>query len=51
MRVMRRTTGKFVRRCLIHVLPSGFHRIRHTGFPANGIRRTKIAKNQGLTQG
>jgi len=39
MKVMRLTTDEFIRRFLIHVLPSGFHRIRHTGFLANGIQR------------
>ena len=44
MKVIRLPTGEFIRRFLIHVLPSGFHRIRHTGFLANGIRRDRIAK-------
>ncbi|MEM8730104.1 MAG: transposase [Pseudomonadota bacterium] len=35
-------------RILIHVLPSGFHRIRHAGFLANGIRREGIKKIRGL---
>lgn len=43
MKVMHLTTGEFIRRFLIHVLPSGFHRIRHTGFLANGIRRDRIS--------
>ena len=43
MKVMRLTTNEFIRRFLIHVLPSGFHRIRHTGFLANGIRRDRIS--------
>ncbi|MCL4170893.1 UNVERIFIED_CONTAM: hypothetical protein GTU68_045955, partial [Idotea baltica] len=42
MKVMRLHTAEFIRRFLIHVLPSGFHRIRHTGFLANGIRRDRI---------
>jgi predicted Zn-ribbon and HTH transcriptional regulator len=42
MKVMRLPTGEFIRRFLIHVLPSGFHRIRHAGFLANGIRRDRI---------
>ena len=42
MKVMRLHTSEFIRRFLIHVLPSGFHRIRHTGFLANGIRRDRI---------
>ena len=43
MKVMRLPTDEFVRRFLTHVLPSGFHRIRHAGFLANGIRRDRIA--------
>ncbi len=39
---MRLPTGEFIRRFLTHVLPSGFHRIRHAGFLANGIRRDRI---------
>jgi hypothetical protein len=42
MKTMCLTTPEFIRRFLIHVLPSGFHRIRHTGFLANGIRRDRI---------
>jgi hypothetical protein len=42
MKVMRLHTSEFIRRFLIHVLPSGFHRIRHTGFLANGIQRDRI---------
>ena len=42
MKVMRLYTSEFIRRFLTHVLPSGFHRIRHTGFLANGIRRDRI---------
>jgi len=48
MKVMRLPTSEFIRRFLIHVLPSGFHRIRHTGFLANGIRRDRIAKIRHL---
>ena len=42
MRTMRLPTAEFIRRFLIHILSSGFHRIRHTGFLANGIRRDRI---------
>ncbi len=42
MKVMRLPTHEFIRRFLTHVLPSGFHRIRHAGFLANGIRRDRI---------
>lgn len=48
MRTMHLPTGEFIRRFLIHVLPSGFHRIRHTGFLANGIRRSRIEKIRHL---
>ncbi|MBY6058620.1 IS91 family transposase [Leisingera daeponensis] len=42
LKVMHLATGEFIRRFLTHVLPSGFHRIRHTGFLANGVRRARI---------
>lgn len=44
MKVMRLPTDEFIRRFLIHVLPSGFHRICHAGFLANGIRRDRIER-------
>ncbi len=34
---------EFIRRFLLHVLPEGFHRIRHYGFLANGHRQAKLA--------
>jgi hypothetical protein len=34
---------EFIRRFLIHVLPTGFHRIRHYGLFANGNRTRNIA--------
>ncbi|MFQ5567054.1 MAG: IS91 family transposase [Paracoccaceae bacterium] len=48
MKVMRLPTDEFIRRFLIHVLPSGFHRIRHAGFLANGIRRDQIRRIRQL---
>lgn len=48
LKIMRLRTDEFIRRFLIHVLPSGFHRIRHTGFLANGIRRGRIKKIRHL---
>jgi hypothetical protein len=33
---------EFMRRFLLHVLPSGFHRIRHYGLLANGNRRDSL---------
>ena len=37
-KVMTLAADEFIRRFLIHVLPSGFHRIRHYGLFANGAR-------------
>jgi predicted Zn-ribbon and HTH transcriptional regulator len=37
-------THEFIRRFLIHVLPKGFHRIRHYGFLANGNRAANVAR-------
>jgi hypothetical protein len=34
---------EFIRRFLIHVLPTGFHRIRHYGLFASGARAHNIA--------
>jgi len=34
---------EFIRRFLLHVLPGGFHRIRHYGFLANGTRKASLA--------
>jgi hypothetical protein len=42
-KVMRVSVGEFMRRFLLHVLPDGFHRIRHYGLFANGHRVEKIA--------
>ena len=35
--------SEFMRRFLLHVLPGGFHRIRHYGLLANGSRRASLA--------
>ena len=42
-KVMSLEAGEFIRRFLLHVLPAGFHRIRHFGFLANGHRAGKLA--------
>ena len=42
-KVMRLATPEFIRRFLIHVLPDGFHRIRHYGLLASATRKAKIA--------
>src|SRR3970282_1758109 len=41
-------TGEFMRRFLLHVLPGGFHRIRHYGLIANGGRRENLARARAL---
>ena len=40
---MTLAANEFIRRFLIHVLPDGFHRIRHYGLFANANRATNIA--------
>jgi hypothetical protein len=47
-KTMTLTTDEFIRRFLLHVLPSGFHRIRHYGFLANGGRREQLAQIREL---
>ena len=47
-KVMRLATSEFIRRFLIHVLPDGFHRIRHYGLLASGTRKTNLAKIRAL---
>ena len=48
MKVMRLATDEFIRRYLIHVLPEGFHRIRHYGLLASAQRKSNIAKIRAL---
>jgi hypothetical protein len=40
--------GEFIRRVLLHVLPKGFHRIRHTGLLASGGKADNIEKARAL---
>ncbi|WP_299847959.1 IS91 family transposase [uncultured Paracoccus sp.] len=47
-KVMRLATPEFIRRFLIHVLPDGFHRIRHYGLPASSARKANITKIRAL---
>jgi len=49
--VMRLATSEFIRRFLIHVLPDGFHRIRHYGLLASSQRKANIAKARSLLGG
>jgi hypothetical protein len=45
---MTLATGEFIRRFLLHVLPKGFHRIRHYGLLAGGSREDNLAKARKL---
>jgi hypothetical protein len=45
---MTLTSDEFIRRFLIHVLPSGFQRIRYYGFLCNRQRATKLARCREL---
>lgn len=47
-RTMTLKASEFIRRFLLHVLPSGFMRIRHFGFMANRHRQKKLAHCQQL---
>ncbi len=47
-KTMTLTAHEFIRRFLMHVLPKGFHRIRHYGLFANGNRAESIAKAREL---
>ena len=42
-KLMRLETAEFIRRFLLHVLPTGFHRIRHYGLFARAARKRNIA--------
>ena len=50
LKTMTLSPDEFMRRFLLHVLPSGFHRIRHFGLLANGGRRENLAKVRALLQ-
>jgi hypothetical protein len=47
-KVMTLAVDEFIRRFLVHVLPDGFHRIRHYGLFANGGRAENIARARQL---
>jgi len=46
--VMTLATHEFMRRFLLHVLPRGFHRIRHYGLLASATRKASIARAREL---
>jgi hypothetical protein len=47
-KTMTLDTNEFIRRFLIHVLPSGFHRIRHYGLLAGGVKADNLARARKL---
>ena len=49
-KLMTLAPGEFIRRFLIHVLPNGFHRIRHYGLFTNTARAANLAKARALLQ-
>ena len=49
-KTMTLAPDEFIRRFLLHVLPSGFHRIRHYGLIANTQRKENLIKAKTLLQ-
>jgi hypothetical protein len=47
-RTMTLSTDEFIRRFLLHVLPKGFHRIRHYGLLASASCKANIARAREL---
>jgi hypothetical protein len=47
-RVMTLATAEFIRRFLLHLLPRGFHRIRHYGLLAASSRKASLARAREL---
>ena len=49
-RVMTLSPDEFIRRFLLHILPRGFHRIRHYGLLAGSSRKTSLALARQLLE-
>jgi hypothetical protein len=47
-RIMTLAADEFIRRFLLHVLPKGFHRIRHYGLLASAGRHANVARARKL---
>jgi hypothetical protein len=47
-KVMTLATDEFIRRFMLHILPKGFHRIRHYGLFASAGRAANLARLQEL---
>ena len=50
-KAMTLSAEEFMRRFLLHVLPGGFHRIRHYGLLANGSRRLRPRRGAAVARG
>jgi len=50
-KTLRLGIDEFIRRFLLHILPSGFHRVRHFGFFANTVRTQSLAQIRALLVG
>lgn len=50
IKTMRLSPDEFMRRFLLHVLPEGFHRIRHYGFLAKGERKENIERFRSMAE-
>ncbi len=48
LKTMTLAAHEFIRRFLLHVLPSGFHRIRHYGLIAGALRADNIERARRL---
>ena len=48
IKTMTLGADEFIRRFLLHVLPDGFHRIRHYGLFASGCRAANVARIRSL---
>jgi len=48
LKTMTLDAGEFIRRFLLHVLPNGFHRIRHYGLFAGAVRAHNIERARQL---
>lgn len=48
-KVMTLTSDEFIRRFIMHILPTGFNKIRHFGFLSNRNKKTKLKECKMLT--
>ena len=49
-RLMTLDAVEFIRRFLLHILPTGFQRLRHYGLLANRVRQAKLRRCRVLLQ-